>query len=71
MTHLQQTVHRPALRMAGLPRLLRQMAALHRQRSALARMDSDGLRDIGLSPDAAQSEAARPAWDIPCAWRER
>jgi uncharacterized protein YjiS (DUF1127 family) len=33
-----------------------------RDRRLLARLDPHLLRDIGLSPDDAQSEAAKPFW---------
>lgn len=31
-------------------------------RRSLARLDRHMLRDIGLSPDAARTEAAKPFW---------
>lgn len=31
-------------------------------RTALARVDAHILRDIGLSPDAAEAECAKPFW---------
>ena len=37
-------------------------AARRRHRRTLARLDAHLLRDIGLSPDDAQSEAAKPFW---------
>ena len=37
-------------------------AARRRDRCLLARLDDHLLRDIGLSPDDAQSEAAKPFW---------
>ena len=42
---------------------------LRRQRQALARLDSHMLRDIGIDAGAAASEAHRPIWDVPQAWR--
>lgn len=57
---------------AQLPLLSRALVALaviwarwddrHRTRSALARVDSSGLRDIGLTPDRARMEASKPFW---------
>lgn len=32
------------------------------QRRALARLDADGLKDIGITAQAARSEANRPFW---------
>ena len=43
--------------------------ALRRQRAALARLDARQLHDIGISPEAARIEAARPVWDAPQGWR--
>lgn len=37
-------------------------ATRRRDRQLLARLDAHILRDIGLSPDEAQSEAAKPFW---------
>lgn len=34
----------------------------HRSRAALARLDAHLLRDIGLEPERAQTEAALPFW---------
>ena len=39
------------------------------QRRALARLDARALDDIGVSPEAAAAEAARPVWDVPAGWR--
>ena len=33
-----------------------------RERQSLARLDTHMLRDIGLDPDDAQAEAAKPFW---------
>lgn len=43
--------------------------ALHRQRRALSELDARLLRDIGVPPEDARREAARPAWDVPRTWR--
>ncbi|QDC10512.1 DUF1127 domain-containing protein [Oceanicola sp. D3] len=45
------------------------LLALRRQRRALAALDETLLRDIGVSPDAARTEAARKLWDVPPGWR--
>ena len=45
-----------------------QMAALYRQRRALAALDADQLDDLGLTRTQAETEAARPIWDIPNSW---
>lgn len=36
--------------------------ARRRDRAVLARLDDHLLRDIGLSPDEARTEAAKPFW---------
>ncbi len=53
----------------GLLARLRDMAAVYRQRRALARLDAALLADIGLDRDAALDEAGRPFWDAPRNWR--
>ena len=40
-----------------------------RSRRALARIDDHILRDIGLTRQEADAEAARPGWDSPLHWR--
>ena len=45
-------------------RRLRRWYATHRQRAALRRLDARLLNDIGVTPDAAAQEAARPFWDL-------
>jgi uncharacterized protein YjiS (DUF1127 family) len=44
--------------------------ALWRQRRALATMDARQLADIGVTPDQARTEAARPVWDVPSHWQQ-
>lgn len=43
---------------------------LARQRRALARLDDDRLRDLGLTRHEALREARRPVWDHPGHWTE-
>ncbi|SLN47349.1 hypothetical protein ROJ8625_02303 [Roseivivax jejudonensis] len=52
-----------------LGRMLGLAAALQRERRQLAGLDAERLRDIGISADAARTEAARPVWDAPERWR--
>jgi uncharacterized protein YjiS (DUF1127 family) len=40
-----------------------------RQRRQLAQLDARALHDLGLTADQATTEAARPFWDVPAAWR--
>ncbi|MFT4150139.1 MAG: DUF1127 domain-containing protein [Paracoccaceae bacterium] len=56
-------------RRAGLIARLASVLTLHRQRRALLDLDDALLADIGLTRDKALAEAARPAWDVPPAWR--
>jgi len=39
-----------------------------KSRRALAELDDNLLRDIGLTREDAQSEAAKPIWNVPCHW---
>ncbi|SFA85516.1 Uncharacterized conserved protein YjiS, DUF1127 family [Poseidonocella pacifica] len=48
---------------------IRRMAGLARQREALTRLDEHLLRDVGISRDEAEREAARAPWDPPAHWR--
>ena len=59
------TRYAPHRRARGLAAYLE----LWRQRRALADLDTHQLRDIGLTQEAADREAARPIWDIPEYWR--
>ena len=47
----------------NLPRL--PLPPVARQRRRLAELGDDALRDIGVAPDEARREAARPFWDLP------
>ena len=47
----------------------RHHAALLRSRQGLARLDDHLLRDIGLTRQQAEAEAARTPWDAPPHWR--
>ena len=41
---------------------------LARQRRALTHLDDAALRDVGISREEAETEAARPFWDAPAHW---
>lgn len=58
-----------AARSVGVLALAAQARALSRQRAELAAMSADRLADLGLTPEAAALEAARPFWDAPRHWR--
>jgi uncharacterized protein YjiS (DUF1127 family) len=49
--------------------LLHHSLDLKRSRGRLALLDDHLLRDIGLTREAAESEAERPLWDVPTHWR--
>ncbi|MDA7426771.1 DUF1127 domain-containing protein [Thalassococcus lentus] len=53
----------------SIGRIVSQWAAVARQRRALAQLDETALRDVGINPREAASEAARPFWDAPSNWR--
>ena len=46
------------------------LLALARSRNALASLSADQLRDVGIDATEARTEAARPVWDAPAAWRD-
>ncbi len=56
------------LRVGKLYSLISDMYALRRQRRELSTLDDRALMDIGLTRQQAQTEAARPAWDVPSHW---
>ncbi len=60
---------RPAAHRTGLLSRLGQMAAVRRQRRALASLNDHLLKDIGLSAEEARQEAESPLWDVPANWR--
>ena len=55
--------------LAGLFATLRLAFHAHSQRQKLALLDDHALADIGLTRTEAQTEAGRPLWDVPAAWR--
>lgn len=59
--------------LSALPRVGRtvrvlDLVALWRQRRQLARLGSERLDDLGLTPQQARREAARAIWDVPQHW---
>lgn len=48
---------------------IRLAAAVAQERRALAAADPATLRDLGLTEEQAQREAARPFWDMPAGRR--
>nr|WP_309503997.1 DUF1127 domain-containing protein [uncultured Roseovarius sp.] len=44
------------------------LASLYRSRRALAGLDEDALRDIGIDRKTALREARRAVWNLPRCW---
>lgn len=42
--------------------------AVWRQRRALAQLDANALKDIGVTQREANLEASKPVWDVPQHW---
>jgi len=66
---------RITLPLIRLPRLglgisVRGLFALARSRRALGSLSDEQLRDVGIDAAQARTEAARPVWDAPAAWRD-
>ncbi len=59
-----RAIARPARRFS-----LMTYIGLYRQRRALAALDENQLKDIGISAEEAHKEANRPIWDAPTHWR--
>ena len=59
----------PGARRPARPGSLSRFFGLWRQRRSLAHLDDHLLRDIGVTPQEAAREAARPIWDAPQSWR--
>jgi uncharacterized protein YjiS (DUF1127 family) len=66
MAHSLTRPHRRARR--NLVGLMLAALAARRERRALARLDSDRLRDIGLTSSQVRTEATRPIWNVPAHW---
>ncbi len=55
----------PTFRSLSVTLPIGQWIRVARERRALAGLNDRVLRDIGIDPDAAAVEAARPFWDLP------
>lgn len=51
-------------RLTGFRKLVRSWIEVSKQRRALAAMSDHQLKDIGLTRFDAETEAARPFWDV-------
>ena len=56
---------RPTRRRLSLFALALRMTSLRQERRRLAQLEDHLLRDIGVTPDQAATEAARAPWDAP------
>lgn len=63
------SVPRKPLSLFTLFRWLADRNGLHRSRLRLAVLDDHLLRDIGVSREAARTEADRKGWDAPDHWQ--
>ena len=61
LAQIQPRLARPSLGQR-LYRIFRDAANRRRDRVLLARLDDHLLRDIGLTPDEAGTECAKPFW---------
>ncbi len=55
---------------SGLLRWLAAARLAYRTRRHLAHLEADQLRDVGITEQAAQTEAKRPVWDVPAHWTQ-
>jgi uncharacterized protein YjiS (DUF1127 family) len=55
----------------GVLARLSRMIAIYRQRRRLMVLDDRMLDDMGIDRKTANTEAARPIWDVPQNWRVR
>lgn len=69
MSTARLATRRDRRRPGSILALLRIALDLKRSRGRLAQLDPHLLRDIGLTPEDALAEAARPLWDVPRYWR--
>lgn len=67
MAFLSNTRSSVALRQGPRASLI-DLLSLHRQRRALASLDTCALQDIGVTHEDAQTEAKRGFWDVPAHW---
>ena len=71
MAHSIKTTSFPRHSRISIAAVLRRalnLLDLQRSRRALARLDKDALRDIGISKAEADKEAQKPFWDAPEHW---
>ena len=65
MSMFAAILSRPEFRSMKVSLPVGQWMRVARERRALAMLSDHELRDIGLEPDVAAREAARPFWDLP------
>ena len=57
----------PTRRISILSLIVRALES-RRQRRKLGTLDARALNDMGINPEAAARESARPVWDVPKYW---
>ena len=50
---------------------LKKRLAVWQTRRALANLDAERLKDVGISSDEARREARLSVWDVPDSWTTR
>lgn len=71
MSYFDTATHSHRSKSLGRPVSLFTRLALWRSRRALAQLDARALKDIGVSPEQANREAALTVWDVPASWTSR
>jgi len=67
-SHPSLIICAPAASSTTLLQRIKSAIAIARSRRALAKLDADGLADVGLTREQAQIEANRSVWDAPSHW---
>ncbi|MBI1218243.1 MAG: DUF1127 domain-containing protein [Rhodobacteraceae bacterium] len=66
----EATLHRlSGARKMGVFARLMAAQRLHRELSALSKLEDRLLDDVGLSRSDAMAQVQRPFWDVPAHWR--
>lgn len=65
MPYFASILNRPELRSLRVSLPLGAWIRVARERRELAGLSGRKLRDMGIDPEAAAREAARPFWDLP------
>ena len=71
MSYIDTATRSHLIKSIGGPASLFTRLAVWRSRRDLAKLDARALKDIGVSPEEAQREAALTVWDVPETWTSR